>query len=542
MARTVGIDFGTSNSVISVVDEATGRARVPVIEGISREIRYRIDEQWDTVHVIPSLISYVDDNVYIGEQVYAQGLSEAPTTFRWMKSYICARQPLPRRVPGAAPCQSHISKDTCNECIARTEGGRVCNFIAGRDFLSRLILYAADFCDLDEDELVFTIPVETYENYSNWISEVCDATGVTRYRVVDEPTACVLGYEQPVRKDQAFAVIDFGGGTLHVSVIRIDFASGDERKCTVLGKAGVPVGGRNVTQWLYEDFLDRCGAAPHTVGTLSTHILMEVEAAKEALSFEDTVGINIVDDQTAKVYSADYTRSGFQDLLMKRGLLSRVEEVLAAAFKDAQGSAVGRDEVVQVLLVGGSTLIPSVRMPLQLAFGDRLAYQRPFISIALGACRYGAGDLVEWIQHDYAIRHYAPDTNSRDFKTLVERMTTYPSDGVVARYPVAGVYDGQVRLGVLIYERGDRRTAANEQFAFDENGRPRVIRTRGENHHYCINADDPTFLHANPPAKKGEFRFDLSFSIDGNKRLLMTAEDVVTGQFQYRDYPVAKLK
>lgn len=547
MAGTVGIDFGTCNSVIAVWDPGQCTGFVPVLSEVSRELRYRIGDEWHTVHVVPSLIAYEGQRVYIGQQVYTHGLEEAPETFRWMKAFISAQQPMPRKVAGAERCRLQVSQRTCRDCAARDQGGRLCNFVAGRDFLSRMILYAADHCNLAEDELVFTAPVEMFEHYGDWISEVCEAVGVRRYRLLDEPTACVLGYEGPLQKDQVFGVLDFGGGTVDIAIVKIDLESPEGRKCTVLGKAGAPLGGRNVTQWLYDDFLRRCGAAPHTVGCLGTQIMLEVEAAKEQLSFDDKASLNIVDYKTGKLYAADYTRSDLEDILRKNSLFDRLSEVLRAALKDAEEKADLRERnISQFLLVGGSTLIPAVRSAFAFLFGERLAYHRPFTSVALGACRYAAGvgdELLPWIQHDYAIRHYNPNTETYEFETIVRRGTPYPSSEPVARLSVAGIYDNQTELGVDIYELGDSRSGTSGQITvFDENGQPRLIKARDSGHHFWINEHQRTFLYADPPASKDEHRFDLTFTLDGNKRLLMTAYDRRTGRLLFQNHPVAKLK
>jgi molecular chaperone DnaK (HSP70) len=280
------------------------------------------------------------------------------------------------------------------------------------------------------------------------------------------------------------------------------------------------------------------------VGDISTQLLLEIEAAKETLSFDAKAGLNVLDGQTGKLYAADYERSTFEDLLTDRGLFNRLQAVLRAALRDAEDKGVDQEAVSQWLLVGGSTLIPAVRRTLQAQFGERLAYQKPFTSVALGACRFAAeGELIEWIQHDYAIRHYDKDRQTDDFRKLVKRGTPYPSDGPVARLPVSGVYDKQRELGIDIYELGDERTSAvGEVISFDQNGRVRKTKLRGGNHHFWINEHQRTFLEADPPANQDQHRFDLTFTVDGNKRLLMTAMDVVTRRLVYRDFPVAKLK
>jgi molecular chaperone DnaK (HSP70) len=543
MPKIVGIDFGTCNTVLAIWDPGREVAEMPIIEGVSREVRYRIGDQWHTAHVIPSLIAYEDNKVFVGNQVYDRGLSEASCTFRWMKSYISSQQPMPRRIVGVERCESEILKDTCRECAAKTDGDRICNYTAGRDFLSTILTYASDYCDLAEDEFVFTIPVDTFEHYPDWIGEVCEQAGIRRFSMIDEPTACVLGYEGSVQNNDVFVVVDFGAGTLDVSVTRVNLDSGEEPKWASLGQSGRSLGGRTITQWLYQDFLTRSEVAAHMVGEVGTQILMEIESAKEALSFQDHADVNVTDLQTARVYSADYKRADLEDIMLNHDLLAHVGEVVRAALDDARERAgVEPGQVRQALLVGGSTLIPNVRTSLQMLFGTRLAYERPFTAVAAGACRYATGEIGRFIHHSYAMEMYDEKTQTYQFDPLVPRGTSYPSEGIVARVPVTATFDGQEHFGINIYELAASRGVVASTIIQDGNGRVRVINAQGAPHHFWMNRHERTFLVARPPAMKDEYRFDCVFTLDGNRHLLITATDVKTGEKQLVDHKVVRLR
>jgi molecular chaperone DnaK (HSP70) len=131
---------------------------------------------------------------------------------------------------------------------------------------------------------------------------------------------------------------------------------------------------------------------------------------------------------------------------------------------------------------------------------------------------------------------------------IVKRGTPYPTKEPVARITVKASHDDQTQLGILIYELGEVRTRCtgeSVELVFDPSGAARVVQVSPDEQdrrtRFCINESAPTFLKADPPARAGEPRFEVTFGIDGNKRLLITARDLQTGRITHRDFPVVKL-
>ena len=537
MAGRVAVDFGTSNSLLAIWEETRGEVRVPPLAEVSRPFDYQLDGRTERVDLVPSLIHYQPNRTLIGHQVVAQGLTDSGATFRWMKRYLAQRRSLPRQV-----------------------SGRVVSFPdAARDFLARLLLFAADYCDLGQDEVVFTLPVESFEHYQHWIGTVCDDERVRlqRFRVLDEPTACILGYDTPIREGDHFAVVDFGGGTLDVSVVKVDLEAQDARRCTVLGKAAEPLGGADIDRWLYEETLRRNRLTPDQARPISNLLLRECERAKERLSFEPAAEISVFDDRTGKVISAEFVRSGdprpdgrgpaiFEDLLQQRGLFRGLQNALDRALDLAREHGVRKQDIRTALAVGGSTLIPSVRRALEQNFPERVHAYRPFDAIVRGACRFAAGCFVyDHIQHTYALRHYDTKAKEHRFHTLVKRGANYPSNGPIARLHLNGVFRGQREMRLEIFEVSEVPRRRDNEIIFGPTGSAIVQPTRGEDDartHFWMNEGNPTFIIADPPTRPGERRFRVEFSIDGNKRLLVTVLDLKTKRMLYRDYPVVKLQ
>ena len=128
------------------------------------------------------------------------------------------------------------------------------------------------------------------------------------------------------------------------------------------------------------------------------------------------------------------------------------------------------------------------------------------------------------------------------------RGTPYPTDKPIEMLTVKATYNGQIQLGIAIFEIGERRQRSSGQameLVFDPSGAARIMSVTpdDEEHrtYFWMNEQQPTFLTADPAATQGEARFEIQFNIDGNKRLLITTRDIKTGKTLHKDYPVVKL-
>ena len=186
MSGRLAVDFGTSNTVLAVWDE-TQQEGVPLfIPEYCR--RFQQGAEW--ISVSPSLIHYASDQrQWVGNQVMQNNLYNSPRTFRWMKRYISNRSPI------------KINLD----------GHEITPFQAGRDFLSTLLVFAAQELNLQDEEVAFSAPVESYEHYEDWLADVAQAAGITRFRLIDEPSAAALGYGAHIQPGNVYLIFDFGG-------------------------------------------------------------------------------------------------------------------------------------------------------------------------------------------------------------------------------------------------------------------------------------------------------------------------------------------
>jgi molecular chaperone DnaK (HSP70) len=529
MPGRVAVDFGTSNTVVAVWDAATEAGRPLRIPGYSRAFVQGADD----VPVIPSLIHYAEDSQrWVGDQVLHRNLRRSPATFCWMKRYIAQRSPRTVRVDGRA--------------ISHAE--------AGRDFLSSVLLSAAAEVDLRDEEIVLTVPVESFEHYEDWLAEVAAQAGLPRFRLIDEPSAAARGPGAHVQAHDVYVVFDFGGGTLDVAVVLIeeDATEMAGRRCRVLGKAGADLGGMAIDGLLFEHVLKVNGRqeSDDAVRRVSNDLRIQCEAAKERLSFADRAEIGAMDPGTGSVLGCELTRTAFEELLEECEVYARVVQTLRRAMNAAHESGYGEADVKAALMVGGSSLIPSVQRLMRREFGDRVLLERPLDAVARGAAAFAAGvDFYDHVQHDYAIRCLRSDKCGYEYHPLIRRGAPYPTAGPVVTLTVKASYEGQSQLGLAIVEMGEQRRRGSQrprELVFDPSGAARLVDVALDDDEsrsvFWMNEDSPTFLHADPPAQKGgEERFRVDFAIDGNKRLLITVRDVVTGKLTHRDYPVVKL-
>lgn len=538
----VAIDFGTSNTVLARFNETRERAETIRIPEISSELRYRLKPggQEFSVWVIPSVIHYAEKETLIGDQAVSRGLAEHPDTMRWMKRSIA--QSITRR--------------------KRTAQGHKSPAEAGTEFLKLALNYASHEISFENDAFTFTVPVEAFETFQDWIWRVAESLGIRKLRILDEPTACVFGYHGAARQDERFVVFDFGGGTLDVSAVRLDLKEQSGRKAVQLGQAGCDLGGMDIDKWIADDFCARHSMSDADRRDLESPILRHAEAVKIALSDPATADteMSVLNDlgRAPRLLQTTWRRAcaGCENgasrlaqgeaclgcLLAAKGFPKQIRETLDRALENAAIKAgMRRSDVTRVLVTGGTSLIPAVRRILDQGFGEKVEYDQPFDCVVRGACR---GVVSPVLQHDYAIESYNRQAQRFEFKPLFKIGVEFPTPPDAIRFWSNGSTDGQTRVGLLIYEVSRMKRRSVDQAMVDAEGRIQsAARVATDYEHICLNPDNPTFIAADPPInrERDKQRFLCSFEIDGHRRLLVTATDHLTGKPVLVKHPVVRL-
>ena len=515
MANKAAIDFGNSNTVIAVWDEKTENAEVLPIPALCAPGSF----------LIPSRIAYEPDGrFFIGGQIETFA-SSAAKEFRWMKRYINLRSPYSLRIGDS-----------------RIDAGQ-----AAEDFLHTLT--AAFFTEVQEqpDELIISVPVESFEHYSDWLLRDMKRFEGLHLRLIDEASAAAAGYGLNLHPGDTLLVLDFGGSTLQAVCVSVTEEGEDKgRCCRVLGKAGCSLGGMTLDRWIFEYALKRLGLfeSDREVNRNSAALLRWCEAVKLRLSEEESVLFDFFPDRSFLL-----TRDDLSELFREKGLFDSLDSVLEEALRAAEDHGLVRSSLTAVLPVGGSCLMPAVRERLAKRFPPEvLTWGEPLGAVARGAVVIAGGmHIYDFIQHSYAIRYTDPRTGEDAFRTIVPKGTKYPVRQVTDLMRLKAAFDGQQRFGIAIYELLESkpgRAEKNEIF-FDEDGAVHVLPLTEEEarseQRFWMNERSPLFLSTEEPAHKGIPRFEISFGIDANKMLTISVMDLTENRQILSGHPVVRL-
>ncbi len=509
MSIKAAIDFGSCSTAAAVWNDATGQAETIRVPGLSVPGGF----------IIPSRITYETPERYFAGAMAAEGRG----LFRWMKRYINLRSPYALKVGDE-----------------RIDARR-----AAEDFLRAVLTSAFPTAESFPEELALSVPVESFEYYSEWLLD--RFTGV-RVRLIDEASAAAAGYGLSVHPGDALLVLDFGGSTLQAVCVSVT-EEGEKlgRCCRVLGKSGVNIGGMTIDRWIYEDLLKRAGLSENDprVRSVSGELLLACERLKMELSEAETAEL----DAPLDALRCRMTRAELTELMRRNGLFETLDKVLGEALKTAESRGFVKERLTAVLPVGGGCLIPAVRESLENRFGANLtASGEPLGAVARGAAAFAAGlRIYDFIQHDYAVRSLDPRTGQYAFRVIVPRGTAFPTENVGPKMTLKASYDGQTRFGIAIYETRDGADAAGteSEVFFDTDGSARVMplteSERGAARRFWLNERRPLFLESEQPCARGVPQFCVTFGIDSNKMLTVTASRLSDGAVLLDQYPAVRL-
>ena len=264
---------------------------------------------------------------------------------------------------------------------------------AASDFLTALLAAAGEGRDWTDAEVAFTVPVDSFEDYREWMAGVAEQAGFARPRFIDAASAARRSAtEWPCRTATSTSCSTSGAARwIYHPPGRVRQADAGEmpsRRCHVLGKASADLGGITIDQWLLEDVLAQRPHQRRRRGPPAGQgLLVDCERCKEQLSKSEKADVSVLNAETGVILSADYTREQFEQLLESHGLYARIDQVIGLALDERRTHGCEPEHIIAALMVGGSSLIPSVKDRLTAVFGEeRVRYDRPLDAPARG-CR-----------------------------------------------------------------------------------------------------------------------------------------------------------
>jgi molecular chaperone DnaK (HSP70) len=551
------IDLGTTNTVVSYWDQAHGRPSILKLPEICRNPFGT--EHLEAPEAIPSATHVLP----------AHDLKTRIGAWRpMMKRFFLGTQAhIGRRAlelnqaqvhPQFAPTFKALLGRESLRPIVRAGDQRFTVRDVARMFVRELLAEIKRAHDQRIRDVVLTTPIDAYESYRAELSGIFGDLGVGRVRFIDEPVAAAIGYGLSVDRSRTVLVIDFGGGTLHFVLARMTAKGAELGSCQVLAKEARPVGGRLVDRWLLDEFCRRLDCPirvdPETEDEAFWQRLMLAEACrvKEAVFFapEDTFQLIAREEleglrlrgQEIKT-RLDVKREDLVEILKAQGLYDTFQGCIAEI--ESKGGA----PIDDVLMVGGSTLLPGVYPLVEERFGrDRVRAWQPFDAVAYGASVFAQGAFTQsdFIVHDYAFVTYDPKTHDKQYTVIVPRGTRFPTASTFWKrqlVPTCTLGEPERLFKLVICELGSSET--DHRYAWDGSGNLHRLSKTNANEPLVValNESSPTLGTLDPPHAPEDRRprLEISFGVNADRWLHATVRDLKTRRTLMAEQPVVRL-
>lgn len=553
------LDLGTTNSGIARWDETTGQPRLIELPEVCRDPQR--DDPMEAPRMVPSAVHLLEEPSLLDR------LGSWPPIARRMflgRRALIGRQALERNRetvhPAFVPTFKAALSNESTRPLVRVGRRAVTAREVALAFLREMLAEAKRTTGERIRDMVVTAPVAAFETYRAEVQRLLQALGVKRVRFVDEPVAAALGYGLSLSQERTVLVVDIGGGTMHVVLVELSPRGAVGGAARVLAKQGRPLGGNAVDGWVLEEACRLAGYPPLDAGDEETRFwrrLMLAEACrvKEAVHFEETAVFRVTPPgfQSPGAGAAlgsslqTFSRTQLAEVLEKNGFYRGLETCLAAMFEDGKARI---EDVDDVLLVGGSTLLPGVFGRLEQRFDrQRMRAWQPFEAVAYGGACFAADRVgtLDFIVHDYAFVTHDPKTGEAQHTVIVPRGTRFPTPGDFWKRQLVptcslGEPESIFRLVISEVARGE---GAERRFVYDAAGDLHKVGgvTGKDQVVVALNSASPTLGYLDPPhdPKDRRPRLEIAFGVNAERWLVATVHDLLTRRELMREEPVVRL-
>jgi molecular chaperone DnaK len=490
MGKIIGIDLGTTNSCVAVME--------------GREAKVIVNEEG--ARTTPSVVAWDDKGeILVGQIAKRQAVTNPENTIFSAKRFIGRRYDEASAEGKRIPYK--LSRATNGDTAIDVRGKQVSPPEVSAKVLQKLKKAAEDFLGEKVTEAVITVPAYFNDAQRQATKDAGRIAGLDVKRIVNEPTAAALAYGLDKKKDQIIAVYDFGGGTFDISILEV----GDNVVQVISTNGDTHLGGDDVDDlvidWLVAEFKKSSGIDLSKDKMALQRLKEASEKAKIELSSMQETGINLpfITVGPGGPVHLDLRLSRAKLEQMITPLIDRTMEPVRKALADAKKTA---NEVHEVLLVGGSTRIPLVKETVKKFFGrDPDQSVNPDEVVAVGAAVQAgvlSGDVKDMVLLDVTPLSLGIETLGGVMTVMIGRNTTIPTQKKEV-FSTAGDNQPSVEVHVL---QGERTEA-------------RYNRTLGKFH-----------LEGIMPAPRGVPKVEVTFDIDANGILSVNAKDTATGKDQ----------